>query len=212
MDTLKYFLNKSSLINPVELPNVGRDDLCLWLAELDMKIGVEVGVAAGEYSEMICRANPQMKLYGIDPWIPYKGYKDYTLESTFQKLYNKTLERMKPYPNYEIIKDFSMDAIKRFDDNSLDFVYIDGNHKEPYITQDITEWFKKVRPGGILSGHDYARTNGKIEGGWDHNWEVKPAVRRLASELGVNPWFVIGAEGKIPGTKRDNIRSWLYIK
>jgi predicted O-methyltransferase YrrM len=48
-----------------------------------------------------------------------------------------------------------MEAVKDFKDESLDFVFIDGNHQYSYVLEDITEWSKKVRSGGIVSGHDY---------------------------------------------------------
>ncbi len=48
-----------------------------------------------------------------------------------------------------------MDALEDFEDNSLDFVYIDGDHNFKHISEDIYEWTKKVRSGGIVSGHDY---------------------------------------------------------
>lgn len=48
-----------------------------------------------------------------------------------------------------------MEAVKRFKNGSLDFVYIDANHSFNYVMQDLTEWSKKVRVGGIVSGDDY---------------------------------------------------------
>ena len=39
--------------------------------------------------------------------------------------------------------------------DGLDFVYIDGNHAEPFVREDITNYYTKVRPGGILGGHDF---------------------------------------------------------
>ncbi len=70
-----------------------------------------------------------------------------------------------------------------------------------------------MRAGGILAGHDYARIRGVIEGvHTDTNWQVKDAVQRIAREWHLNPWFVIGADAKIPGTIRDDSRSWMFIK
>lgn len=208
MSTLEYIQKKFNLDLsnklPIEIPDVGRNNLARWLRELDFRVGVEVGVAAGEYSEILCYVNPQMKIYGVDPWIPYDGYTDYTKESTFSVLFSDAKKRLSKYSNYEFIKELSMDAVKRFEDNSLDFVYIDANHDDPYITQDITEWFKKVKSGGIIVGHDYARI---IRG-----WDVIRAVQRYAKENNINPWFVLGLSAKISGMIRDDSRSWMFIK
>jgi predicted O-methyltransferase YrrM len=46
-------------------------------------------------------------------------------------------------------------AADDFLDNSLDFVYIDAGHRFDDVVQDIIKWTKKVRKGGIISGHDY---------------------------------------------------------
>ena len=98
---------------------------------------------------------------------------------------------------------------KQFADNSLDFVYIDANHQDPYVTQDITAWQGKVRPGGILAGHDYARPRGK-DGAPQHN--VKGAVQTYAAENNIRPWFVLGSFKAPRGEQRDSVRSWMWIK
>ena len=72
MDTLDYIIKKYGVDPegklPIEIPNAGKADLAKLLHELDFKIGVEVGVAEGKYSQKLCEANPQMKIYGVDAW------------------------------------------------------------------------------------------------------------------------------------------------
>lgn len=207
--TLGYLANKYHLDltakSPIEIPNVGRDNLAQWLHELNFKVGVEVGVARGEYSEIICRTNPQMKIYGIDPWKTYKGHKDNVKKEIFENIHQEAEERLVKYSNYEFIKEFSLDALKKFKNKSLDFVYIDANHKDPYVTQDITEWSKKIKPGGIIAGHDYIRQK-------HDTCDVIRAVDLYTSENKIKPWFLLGLNAKIPGMIRDNSRSWMWIK
>ena len=50
----------------------------------------------------------------------------------------------------------SCDAAKLFDDESLDFVYIDADHSYEAVMKDIMAWASKVRHGGVLGGHDYS--------------------------------------------------------
>jgi len=54
-----------------------------------------------------------------------------------------------------------MDAVGDVADESLDFVFIDADHKYVSVCDDIREWSKKVRIGGIVSGHDYYKTRGE---------------------------------------------------
>lgn len=52
------------------------------------------------------------------------------------------------------IQDFSSEAVNEINE-LVDFVYIDGNHQEEFVIQDIENYFPLVRPGGILGGHDF---------------------------------------------------------
>ena len=90
----------------------------------------------------------------MDAWQVYRGYRDHVTQEKLDNFYKATLYRLAPY-DIEVIREFSLNAIAQISDNSLDFVYIDGNHELPYVINDIIEWSKKVRKGGIVSGHDY---------------------------------------------------------
>lgn len=118
MSTLDYILKKFNIAidektpMPIEIPNVGRNDLPKWLHELNFKIGVEVGVAAGKYGAVLAGANPQMKFFGVDAWQPYEGPIDYLSQETYENLFAQFQEVIAPYSNYEAIKELSMDLLK----------------------------------------------------------------------------------------------------
>jgi hypothetical protein len=134
-----------------------RIELAKYFADLGLNLGAEVGVASGYYSEILCKANPKLKLYSIDPWYRYHDYRDFANPNTFIHMEDKARKLLAPY-SCIIIKKTSMEAVKDFADNSLDFVFIDANHAYEYVRDDIREWTKKVRNGGIVSGHDYYKT------------------------------------------------------
>src|SRR3990167_2122119 len=190
---------------PLEVANFGRNQLAELIHELDFKGAVEVGVADGTYSEVLMQANPQMELYGVDPFVPYRGYTDYTRKNTFAGMEQHAHDTLDKYPNYEFIKEFSMDAVKRFADDSLDFVYLDANHADPYITQDITGWWPKLRRGGIMAGHDWVRTNGSM------GQNVKDATVKFAKDNNLI-LFILGTKAIREGEVRDVSRSWMIIK
>lgn len=79
-----------------------------------------------------------------------------------------------------------MDAVKDFAPSSLDFVYIDGDHFYDRVLEDLTEWSKIVKPGGIISGHDYL-THGHPEIGVP----VKMAIDKYVAERKVAKLFMV---------------------
>jgi len=82
----------------------------------------------------------------------------------------------------------SLDASNKFADSTLDFVYVDGCHQYESVLQDMSIWWPKIRPGGILAGHDYVTPN-ENKGGWGQY--IQPAVMRCAAEWGVDIELVI---------------------
>lgn len=215
MDTLSYILKKYNLsyvprsiqMSPTEIPNMGRDDLPALLNELGFKTGAEIGVFSGLYSQTICAGIPGVKLYSIDSWQTYAPYyRDIQRQEKLDEAKQNAYRRLKPF-NVTIIEKFSEDAIKDFEDDSLDFVYIDGNHELPYVLWDIIWWSKKVRSGGIVAGHDYYETVTK-----DSRCHVIPAVMAYTRAYKIVPWFVIGTKAMEPGVIRDSKRSWMWVK
>lgn len=212
MNTLKYLKGQYNLNlnqpSPIDIVGVGRLDLLRWLRELDFTTGVEIGVEAGRYSELICQQNTQMKLHGVDPYLEYDEYREPYTQQGLNEIYEQMLNRMKDYikhDNFEIIRKKSMDAVKDFEDESLDFVYIDANHEDNFPYNDIKEWAKKVRKGGIVSGHDYVRVKAL-------NFTIKDALKKYTAEENINPWFILGSYQKKRGVVRDRTRSWMFIK
>lgn len=133
---------------------MNRQDLGKYFNELGFKIGAEIGVAAGHFSQKLCEDIPGLKLYCVDSWMAYHGNRRGGADEKHNNNFIKTKNRLKGY-NVEFLRMFSMDALKYIPDESLDFVFIDANHDYSFVKEDIREWSKKVRKGGIISGHDY---------------------------------------------------------
>lgn len=212
-NTLKYLVDKYNIDlsqdSPIEIPGVGRLDLVRWLRELDFKTGVEVGVERALFSHIITDMNTQLKVYGVDPYLYYPDeYHEYHDQAEMDGIFEEAKFRMKAalaQKQYEFIREKSMDAVKRFEDNSLDFVYIDANHEAEFPYEDIVEWAKKVKPGGIISGHDYVRVR-------SIDFTVKDALEKYTKEYNIKPWFILGRYQKRRGEVRDRSRSWMFIK
>jgi len=157
--------------------NFKRRDLARLFREKGFNKGVEVGVMHGTYSKTLCQENPDLELKSIDPYMEIYGEpqtKNWGNEHLEEKFEFAT-EALQPY-NAELIRKTSLEAVKDFDYESLDFVYIDGSHQFDYVMVDIIEWGKRVKKGGIIAGHDYV-------GGWP---DVAEAVNTYAKVHGVD--------------------------
>jgi len=128
----------------------GRIRLAEVFGELGFTKGVEVGVREGKYSEVLCETIPNLQLSCVDPWAAY----EVTGQEDQDKLRAKAIERLAPY-GVRFLQMTSMEAVGSFEDHSLDFVYIDGDHTFDAVMCDIMFWNRKVRVGGVLAGHDF---------------------------------------------------------
>ncbi len=131
-----------------------RNELARYFNTLGFKVGAEVGVCDGRYSQKLCESIPGLKLYCIDAWKAYSDNSQDGTQAQLNKSLRITLDRLKTY-DATIIMKWSLEAVKEIENESLDFVYIDANHKFDYAMEDIIAWTRKVRKGGIVSGHDY---------------------------------------------------------
>jgi predicted O-methyltransferase YrrM len=110
--------------------------------------GAEIGVLGGGHAVTMLSNFPQLeRLHLIDS---YGGMTDKDPKFLDFK------ERFESY-SHRILWHIctSLVAAGSFKDESLDFVYIDANHRYFEVAQDIRAWWPKVKPTGILCGHDY---------------------------------------------------------
>lgn len=63
------------------------------------------------------------------------------------------------FDNITFLKESSETAFKKIPDGSLDICFIDGDHDDPTVTSDIHYYYSKVRPKGLLYGHDFYKDN-----------------------------------------------------
>lgn len=202
----RFKLSRWPSVMPIQVPNVGRDDLAGMFAELGFTEGVEIGVKEGDYSEVLLRANPRLHLRSVDPWLVRPDYNDMRRDQAMFDGYEaKARAVLGQYPGSEVIKDFSVAVARSLPDRSVDFVYIDGHHSFQATTNDIAEWLPKIRKGGIIAGHDYAAYKRNFDN------KSKEVVDAWTAAYYVMPWFVLGRKAKRDGETRDRHRSWLWV-
>lgn len=155
-------------------------------------IAAEIGVNEGDFSEKILSICIPEKLILIDLW----GSKRYH-SGLFEKV-KKRFARQISDGQVRIIRDLSFDGIASCEDSFFDWVYLDTDHSYHVTIKELELLRPKIKPGGIISGHDY------IVGNWNDGvrYGVIEAVREfclkydwemiyLTHELDNHPSFAI---------------------
>jgi predicted O-methyltransferase YrrM len=128
----------------------------------EISFAAEIGIRAGENA--IAMLDSGLKtIILVDS---YPEYVEYWIESGFTQITRAMQDEYKAQMK-SAIKEYgdravycneeSVKAAQQWRDLTFDYVYIDGNHEHEAAKADIEAWWPKVRPAGILAGHDYDR-------------------------------------------------------
>lgn len=198
MDIVKHLLTTYPFkitTTHIELHASRWKEFPLFLKEMGVKKMVEVGTYKGQYAETLCSLIPGLDLTCVDAWKVYKGYKDFGVNDLESDAYQVAVERATRM-GFKLLKAWSLDAVNEFADESLDAIFIDGNHDFRHVTEDVDEWSRKVKKGGIVSGHDFFENYHKGFG-------VREAIPAWCAANRISPLFV---------WTKDKCPTWHYIK
>jgi len=139
-----------------------RDDLTKIINELGLKTGIEIGVHKGNFSEHILANSNIEKLYSLDAWLEdeatTKAVRKRCEHGKMEDNYQETKNRLSKFGDRSvIIRDLSENAVKKFENESLDFIYLDASHIFSGFSLDIINWWEKIKFGGLFAGDDYWR-------------------------------------------------------
>lgn len=146
--------------------------------------GAEIGVWRGDTMVHLLRNLPGLeRYYAVDRYEPYDDYESTHAprhpehDSAFAEARAVAQQRSDARVMWLIMD--SVEASRQVAFASLDWVFIDANHKEDYVRRDIQLWRPKVKPGGLVAGHDYNQTGvrravadiiGEVETGSNATW------------------------------------------
>ena len=153
------------------------------IANKKYSVLVEVGVWKGHSISFLAKKIKQLgydaKIYAVDLFedtIDEDWNKNLKGEiSVISQIYNKVLDNIQVREMITDLKGVSWEMANKFDDNSVDFVFIDAGHDYDSVVKDINAWLPKIKKGGIISGHDYFNPCG-----------VKQAVDELITDLKIS--------------------------
>jgi ADP-heptose:LPS heptosyltransferase len=138
-----------------------------------VEIGAWKGKSTAFMAVEIANSNKKIEFYTIDTW---EGSKEnFEDEDVINKtLYEKFLSNINPVKDFvKIIKSDSVKAADNFENESVDFLFIDGSHEYDDVKKDLIAWFPKVKIGGTIAGHDYSGDWSSVKKAVDDFCELK---------------------------------------
>lgn len=134
-----------------------------------VEIGTYLGESAAIFSSFF------KKVITCDPWVLsfMQTYMEGKERVSLELLSRRLDHNLKGCKNVEFHRLPGSLLAHRFKEKSIDMVYVDAWHRVIPCTVDLITWLGKIKPGGIISGHDY-RT-------FDYT-ETIPAVRYVFGE------------------------------
>lgn len=111
--------------------------------------GIEIGVLNGETSSFFLNIDSKINLVGIDPLIPDSMEK--SLIGSLDIIKENTKNNK---DRFIFINDYSFNVANNFEDEKVDFLFIDGDHTYPAVEKDYNLYYSKVKHGGLIFLHD----------------------------------------------------------
>jgi len=137
----------------------------------------EIGTWRGDFAAVILEHRRPQCLYLVDPW-EHRAEGEYEQASyggrmeggqqALEEMYESVVERFSAEieaGRVQVLRRRSTDAAATFADESLDWVYIDGDHSYEGVKADLEAYFRTVKPGGLLAGDDYGHVGSWFEDG-----------------------------------------------
>ncbi len=141
-------------------------------------VGAEIGVFKGEFSEILLSIARPKKLYLIDPWensddpdVARSMYAE-SGQTDMNATHQSVLQRFSGQiatAQVEVCRGTSEEVLSTFAPDTLDFVYIDGDHRYGGVMRDLELAFDVVKRGGVIALDDHRR------GGWWSDGVIRAA-------------------------------------
>jgi hypothetical protein len=120
-----------------------------------VEVGTWKGMSASYMAVEIINSGDYIKFDCVDTW-EYLDLQTDIDKSLYNNLYEVFLSNIEPVKHaINPIRAISWDGAKNYENNSLDFVFIDAAHDYDSVVKDINSWLPKIKSGGTLAGHDY---------------------------------------------------------
>lgn len=119
---------------------------------------VEAGSWKGHSASIIGKVVKQNggRLYCIDHWQGNEGTKnvDRAQDKDIQAIFEHNMKTLELWDYITAIKSDSVTASAQFDNNSIDFLFLDADHRYQPFMDELKAWYPKLKAGATICGHD----------------------------------------------------------
>lgn len=170
-------------------------------------VGVEVGTDTGINARELLLSRADLFLWTVDPWLATADFTEVG-RGTALKFYEERVGEFVRASRTKHLRMTSVRAAQQLNHDGVvpDFIYIDGEHSEKAVKEDLEAWWPLLRSGGMMAGHDFDTYDGCV---------AKPVIKfakrnrldlRLINEHGTLPDMGAG-----PGTGFDKWGGWSHV-
>lgn len=145
-----------------------------WIARIAPRCGifVEVGCWKGKstvyLAKKVIECRKDILILAVDH---FKGSSEHQTRPDVTQIWDIFLENITGLE--DTIKPMRMDSLTaagKLSEGSVDFVFIDAEHTEEAVRNDINAWRPKLKPSGIIAGHDIfgPEVRAAVKGSFSH--------------------------------------------
>ena len=123
----------------------------------------ELGIRKGANFHEMIKHGPKLAV-AVDSWIDdgVASRNDYPYSQiVLNKQYEDFVTSVQGKPFVKTYREYTFNAVRHFEDNFFDLIYIDADHSYEGCLRDIEDWYPKVKKGRFLLGDDYRKYEGK---------------------------------------------------
>ena len=146
---------------------------------------VEIGSFLGRSTSYLATSlfnagKENVKIYSVDTYAGSSEHGSLKIPKDFLPMFK---ENLKFFIGREMVvplqgRSDSPDILNRFKDEEIDFIMVDGAHEHEAVVDDITNWWPKLKPDGIMFGDDFDLES------------VKEAVFKTLPKIGAKSYSV----------------------
>ncbi|WP_339849178.1 class I SAM-dependent methyltransferase [uncultured Nisaea sp.] len=154
-------------------------------------VAIEIGVAEGVFSSNILEMAKPSNLHLVDPWI-HQSRPDYQLDANNvddeanEERYQAVLKKFRAEIESDVVhvhRGFSKDVLPEFDDHAFDWAYVDAMHTRDAVREDLQLVWPKVKPDGLILGHDFSNSQEARARGFGVVDGVQDFIRETGAHL-----------------------------